>query len=149
MPRHFAPAAPQVALPIGLLLGVQAARDPHHPALSCEDLTLTRAELAARVHRRARAMQAAGVEAGDFVAIALPNGTAFLEVAFAVGPRGASRIELAGAARPGQGQTERECHHLDDGKGALQVRTNVLAFHTYSSRWTPVLEASYSARAAS
>ncbi|MGB7904682.1 MAG: AMP-binding protein, partial [Steroidobacteraceae bacterium] len=90
MPRHFAPAAPRVALPIGRLLGVQAARDPHHPALSCGDLTLTRAELAARVHRRARAMQAAGVAEGDFVAIALPNGVAFLEVAFACWALGAT-----------------------------------------------------------
>ncbi len=35
-------------------------------------------------------MQAAGVEAGDFVAIALPNGTAFLEVAFACWALGAT-----------------------------------------------------------
>ena len=54
-----APAAPRVALPIGKLLSVQAERDPHHPALSCDDLTLTRAELAARVNRRARALQLA------------------------------------------------------------------------------------------
>jgi bile acid-coenzyme A ligase len=90
MPRHFAPAAPRVTLPIGQLLSLQAARDPHRPALSCEDLTLTRAELAARVHRRARAMEAAGVQEGDFVAIALPNGTAFLEVAFACWTLGAT-----------------------------------------------------------
>ncbi len=35
-------------------------------------------------------MQAAGVEEGDFVAIALPNGTAFLEVAFACWTLGAT-----------------------------------------------------------
>ncbi len=90
MARRFAPATPVTLLPIGQLLHVQAARDPGRPALTCNDQTLTRGELAARVHRRARAMAAAGVNEGDFVAIALPNNTAFLEVAFACWALGAT-----------------------------------------------------------
>ncbi len=90
MARRFAPAAPVTLLPIGQLLQVQAERDPGRPALTCNDRTLTRGELAARVHRRARAMAAAGVAEGDFVAIALPNDTAFLEVAFACWALGAT-----------------------------------------------------------
>jgi bile acid-coenzyme A ligase len=88
--RQFAPAAPVNLTPIGQLLQLQAGRAPDRPALTCEDITLSRAELAARVHRRARAMAAAGVAEGDFVAIALPNGTAFLEVAFACWALGAT-----------------------------------------------------------
>ena len=90
MARHFAPAAPKSPQPIGQLLDLHAARDPHRAALTCEATTLSCSELAARVNRRARAMQAAGVDEGDFVAIALPNGTAFIEVAFACWVLGAT-----------------------------------------------------------
>jgi bile acid-coenzyme A ligase len=68
---------------MGGLLDLQAARDPDRPALTCDGVTLTRAELAARANRRARALAAAGVVPRDFVAIALPNGPAFVELAFA------------------------------------------------------------------
>jgi bile acid-coenzyme A ligase len=90
MARVFAPAAPKAPQSIGALLEVHAARDPDRAALTCDDRTLTRRELAERVNRRARALQAAGVGEGDFVAIALPNGTAFLEVAFACWALGAT-----------------------------------------------------------
>ena len=95
MPRRFAPVAPVNALPIGQLLQLQATRNPRSPALTCDGTTLTRAELAARVHRRARAMAATGVTEGDFVAIALPNGSAFLEVAFACWALGATPAPLS------------------------------------------------------
>ena len=88
--RGFTPAAAKQPAAIGGLLNLQAARDPDRPALSCEDVTLTRAELAARVNRRARALQRVGVADGDFVAIALPNGPAMLEVAFACWALGAT-----------------------------------------------------------
>jgi bile acid-coenzyme A ligase len=90
MARSFTPLAPQQPQAIGRLLDLQAERNPGRPALSCEETTLSRAELAARVNRRARALQDAGVEAGDFVAIALPNGCAFLEIAFACWTLGAT-----------------------------------------------------------
>ncbi|MDP3867546.1 AMP-binding protein [Phenylobacterium sp.] len=76
--------------PLGGLLDVHAARDPDRPALTCDGVTLTRAQLAARANRRARALQGAGVVEGDFVAIALPNGAAFLELSFAAWILGAT-----------------------------------------------------------
>ncbi|MBU1377082.1 MAG: AMP-binding protein [Alphaproteobacteria bacterium] len=69
--------------PMGGLLDLQAARDPDRAALTCDGVTLSRATLAARANRRARALAAAGVIEGDFVAIALPNSLAFMEIAFA------------------------------------------------------------------
>lgn len=90
MPRVFAPVPPRDLRPIAELLEVHAARDPARPALTCADTTLTRVQLAQRVWRRARALQARGVAENDFVAIALPNGTAFLEIAFACWALGAT-----------------------------------------------------------
>jgi bile acid-coenzyme A ligase len=75
---------------MGRLLDVQAAREPERPAVTCDDMTLTRAQLAARVNRLARALQHAGVADGDYVAIALPNGIPFVEVAFACWVLGAT-----------------------------------------------------------
>jgi len=84
------PSATSAPRPLGGLLDLQASRDPDRPALTCDGVTLTRGELAARANRRARALQRAGVVEGDFVAIALPNGAAFLEIAFAAWILGAT-----------------------------------------------------------
>ena len=70
--------------PVGDLLNIQAARAPDAPALTCDGVTLTRRELAERVNRRARVLADLGVGQGGFVAIVLPNGAAFLEIAYAV-----------------------------------------------------------------
>ncbi len=91
-PPGGAVAAPQ---PVGDLLNIQAARDAGAPALTCEGVTLSRGELAARVNQRARTLALLGVREGDFVAIALPNGAAFLEVAFAVWALGATPAPLS------------------------------------------------------
>ncbi|WP_309645197.1 AMP-binding protein, partial [Phenylobacterium sp.] len=72
-----------VLRPMGGLLDLQASRDPNRAALTCDGVTLSRVEFAQRANRRARALAAAGVTHGDFVAIALPNSLAFLEIAFA------------------------------------------------------------------
>ncbi|WP_439470720.1 AMP-binding protein [Brevundimonas sp.] len=80
---------------MGALLDIHAARDPDAPALSFEGTTLTRAALASRVNRRARTLERLGVQAGDFVAIALPNSPAFLELAFAVWALGATPAPLS------------------------------------------------------
>ena len=82
--------APPDPRPIGTLPGLHAARDPDAPAITCEGKTLTRAQFAARVNRRARGLASHGVREGDFVAIALPNGPAFLELAFAAWTLGAT-----------------------------------------------------------
>jgi bile acid-coenzyme A ligase len=80
---------------MGALLDIHAARDPDAPALSFEGTTLTRGQLASRVNRRARTLERLGVRAGDFVAIALPNSPAFLELAFAVWAVGATPAPLS------------------------------------------------------
>lgn len=80
---------------MGALLDIHAARDPDAPALSFEGTTLTRGQLASRVNRRARTLERLGVRAGDFVAIALPNSPAFLELAFAVWALGATPAPLS------------------------------------------------------
>lgn len=80
---------------MGALLDIHAARDPDRPALTFEGRTLTRRELASRVNRRARVLQKAGVTAGDFVGIALPNSPAFLELAFATWALGATPAPLS------------------------------------------------------
>ena len=90
MARSFSLPPATNPVSIGRLIDVHAARDPAYPALSCGDVTLTRGELAARINRRARALARAGVEPDDFVAIALPNGTAFMEIAFACWALGAT-----------------------------------------------------------
>lgn len=80
---------------MGALLDIHAARDPDAPALSFEGTTLTRGQLASRVNRRARTLERLGVRAGDFVAIALPNSPAFLELAFAIWALGATPAPLS------------------------------------------------------
>ena len=90
MARAFNIGTPTHPISISHTLYVHAARDPDYPALSCGETTLTRGELSARVNRRARALAARGVAEGDFVAIALPNGAAFMEIAFACWALGAT-----------------------------------------------------------
>jgi len=87
-------AAPSLRA-VGMLLNIHAERDPDRPALTFEGVTQTRAELAARVNQRARTLARAGVVEGDFVAIALPNCPAFLELAFAVWALGATPAPLS------------------------------------------------------
>ncbi|WP_162602393.1 AMP-binding protein [Nocardioides daejeonensis] len=71
------------ALPLGLIPAHHAAADPDRLALRCGATSLTRREFADAVERAARHLQASGVRAGDTVAIALPNGIAFLVTTFA------------------------------------------------------------------
>lgn len=92
-------STPGVAVPspraVGALLNIQAARDPDRPALTFEGVTISRGELAARVNQRVRTLAAAGVKADDFVVVALPNGPAFLEVAYAIWGLGATPVPLS------------------------------------------------------
>ena len=87
-----APARPRS---IGVALDIHAEREPDRPALTMDGDTLSRRELAARVHRRARTLAAHGVEQGSFVAIVLPNGFAFMELAFAAWSLGATPVPVS------------------------------------------------------
>jgi bile acid-coenzyme A ligase len=65
------------------------AIDPDALAIACEGRAVTRAEFDRRSNRLARMFSARGVTAGDLVCIALPNGIAFLEAAWAAWKLGA------------------------------------------------------------
>ena len=60
--------------PLGVLIGTLAQEDPDRPAITCEEDTISRAELEARTNRLARAHGDLGVTRDSFVTIGLPNG---------------------------------------------------------------------------
>ena len=66
-------------MPIESWLERAAALRGDHPALEVPGATVTYAELLARARTVAAALEAAGVERGDRVALALPAGVAFVE----------------------------------------------------------------------
>jgi bile acid-coenzyme A ligase len=76
--------------PFGVLLGNRARSDPDRPALTCDDVTRSRAELEARTNRLARAYHALGVAPGSLVTIGLPNGIGFFEATVAAWKLGAT-----------------------------------------------------------
>ena len=80
----LAPAGPLNPVSMARAFGYHVARDPDGPAVTCDGTTMSRGELDRRSNRLARALQEMGVVAGDFVAIALPNGAAFFETTVAV-----------------------------------------------------------------
>lgn len=75
---------------IAAILADNAARAPDRPAITFQDETLTRGELDRRANRLAREFQNRGVQRGDFVTIALPNGFQFYETAIACWKIGAT-----------------------------------------------------------
>ena len=129
-------STPGVAMPnpraVGQLLNIHAARDPDLPALTFEGVTLTRGELASRVNRRARVLAKAGVAEGDFVAIALPNSAAFLELAYAVWQLGATPAPLSHKLPAAE---------LDGILDLLKPRILVIEDPTRAGRWPSLTEA--------
>ncbi len=85
---------PDPAEPVGLT-GLGPALDrltselPDAPAITCLDVTLSRAELSSRSNRMARRLAALGVGRGSTVTIALANGVAFYETTIAIWKLGA------------------------------------------------------------
>ncbi|MBX7431755.1 AMP-binding protein [Mycobacterium sp. Y57] len=59
--------------PIGTQVSALAARDPDAAAVTCDGVTVSRAELDAATNRLARAFASHGVGVGDYVTIVLPN----------------------------------------------------------------------------
>ena len=66
-----------------------AETDPDRPALTCGEVTLTRAGFVERVERLAALFAARGVAEGSTVTIGLPNSTGFVESMFAAWAVGA------------------------------------------------------------
>ena len=93
--------APSALPSIAAALARVAKENPNALAVTCDDVTLSWRELHTRSNRMARGMAARGVKLGDFVTIALPNSTAFIEACYAVWKLGAvpqpvsSRLPLA------------------------------------------------------
>jgi len=89
------------AVALSGILSHHARRSPSRLALISTEATLTYDALNARTNRRARMLAAQGVEQGDFVTIALPNGVEFYETVFATWKLGAiPNIVAAKMARP-------------------------------------------------
>ncbi|TRW87902.1 AMP-binding protein [Mycolicibacterium sp. 018/SC-01/001] len=59
--------------PISTQVSTLAAQEPDAPALTCDGVTVTRAELDAATNRLARGLASLGVGLGDYVTIVLPN----------------------------------------------------------------------------
>jgi bile acid-coenzyme A ligase len=72
-----------------------AEASPDRPAVACDDVVTSRGELWTHATARAHQWQAMGVQEGGLVAIALPNGTAFLECALAAWQLGAVPMPLS------------------------------------------------------
>ena len=75
--------------PLGVEIDRLAAEAPDRPAVIFRDQVVTRAELAARSSRLARAFAAMGVGPGTIMTIGLPNGPGFYEAVLAAWKLGA------------------------------------------------------------
>ncbi|SRX92592.1 putative fatty-acid--CoA ligase [Ilumatobacter coccineus YM16-304] [Mycobacterium shimoidei] len=75
--------------PIGTQISQLAAIAPDEPAVTCDGMTLTRAELDASTNRLARAYAERGVGIGDYVTIVLPNSIECIQAAVACWKLGA------------------------------------------------------------
>lgn len=75
--------------PIGTQISRLAALAPDEPAVSCDGLTVTRAELDASTNRLARAYAQLGVGVGDYVTMVLPNSVEWIQAAIACWKLGA------------------------------------------------------------
>ncbi len=74
---------------IGRALAREAMRQPACIAVESEDRSLTWESLHRRTNRLARALELHGLRYGDFLTIALPNGTDFVEACYAAWKVGA------------------------------------------------------------
>jgi bile acid-coenzyme A ligase len=75
--------------PIGTQISRLAQLAPDEPAVTCDGLTITRAELDASTNRLARAYAERGVGEGDYVTMVLPNSVEWIQVAVACWKLGA------------------------------------------------------------
>jgi bile acid-coenzyme A ligase len=75
--------------PIGAQISALAELAPDEPAVTCDGLTLTRAELDRSTNRLARAYAEHGVGVGDYVTMVLPNSIEWIQAAVACWKLGA------------------------------------------------------------
>jgi crotonobetaine/carnitine-CoA ligase len=79
---------------LGAWLREEAALDPGRPFIQCDSDWVSLGELDAQSDRVAAALQAAGVEKGDRVAINLPNRLEYIVLIYAVAKAGAIQVPL-------------------------------------------------------
>lgn len=75
--------------PIPTQIAQLADADPDRPAVTCQGITLTRAELDRSTNRLARAYAERGVRQGDYVTISLPNSIEWVQATLAAWKLGA------------------------------------------------------------
>ena len=75
--------------PIGTQISALAELAPDEPAVTCDGLTITRAELDSSTNRLARAYAERGVGVGDYVTMVLPNSVEWIQAAVACWKLGA------------------------------------------------------------
>jgi len=88
MPTSPTQSAPQT--PFGVVIGQLARSAPGAPAVTCDEVTLTRQELETRTNRLARVYQRLGVTQDSLVTIGLPNCIGFFEATIAAWKLGAT-----------------------------------------------------------
>jgi bile acid-coenzyme A ligase len=83
--------------PIGTQISALAELAPDEPAVTCDGVTLTRAELDRSTNRLARAYaeRGVGVGVGDYMTIVLPNSVEWIQVAVACWKLGAVPVALS------------------------------------------------------
>jgi bile acid-coenzyme A ligase len=87
---HSKLASAMSETPFAVVLARLAQAAPRFPAVTCDEVTISRAELEARTNRLARVYQRLGVARDSLVTIGLPNGIGFLEAAVAAWKLGAT-----------------------------------------------------------
>lgn len=75
--------------PIGTQISALAELAPDEPAVTCDGVTVTRAELDRSTNRLARAYAERGVGVGDYVTMVLPNSIEWIQAAVACWKLGA------------------------------------------------------------
>jgi bile acid-coenzyme A ligase len=88
--------------PFGVLVGKLARAAPSFPAITCAEVTISRAEFEARTNRLARAYRDLGVTPDSLVTIGLPNGIGFFEAAIAAWKLGATPQPISSRLPPAE-----------------------------------------------
>src|SRR5580692_6829899 len=78
----------------GTLIADSAAADPSAPAVTCGDVTITRAQLNSRTNRRARHYAARGAAHGSLIVLQLPNSVELVESVVAAWKLGATPLVI-------------------------------------------------------
>src|ERR1700682_6147500 len=84
-------------MPLGHILPHRDARADEGTAITCDGYSVTSGQLESRANRRARVFAELGVQEGDLVTLALPNGIEFAESVFAIWKLGATPAPISPA----------------------------------------------------